>query len=284
MNRGDNESTINKPKLNLFEGRCFYMFIEERHQEILNILKKNGRINIGEIQELFAVSVDSARRDLRILEEKGLLKRTHGGAIPLQQVGIRPHPNHTVRDIKDIDPCYDAIAKKACSLIQENDTIFITSASVGFLMLKHLPTHISYTVVTNSIIIADELRTKDNVIVFIIGGQLRSRGNCRDALAVEFVKKLSFDINFITGAGFSAKFGLSNGSPEISAFQNAVIENSRQNVVLVPNNKLGFNGFVKVADATKFDTVITDWDALEEELSRIQDLGVDVIVAEQEDI
>lgn len=260
------------------------MFIEERHQEILRVLDQNGRISIASIQELFSVSVDSARRDLRILEEKGLLKRTHGGAIPLMKVGTKPPANWTVRDITDVNPYYNAIAKKACSLIQANDTIFVTSASVGFLMLQHLPTDIPFTVVTNSIIIADELKARDNISVFIVGGQLRSRGNCRDALAVEFVKKLNFDINFVTGAGFSAKVGLSNGTPETAAFQNAVIENSRKNVVLVPNSKLGFNGFIQVADAAKFDLVITDWEALEEELSRIQDLGVEVTVVEQEEV
>jgi DeoR/GlpR family transcriptional regulator of sugar metabolism len=201
----------------------------------------------------------------------------------LQKVGIKPPTDWTVRDIKEINPFYDAIAKRACSLIQENDTIFITSASVGFLMIKHLPSHISFTVVTNSIIIADELKSKDNITVFIVGGQLRGKGNCRDSLAVEFVKKMNFDINFITGAGFSAKVGLSNGTPEIAAFQNAVIENSRKNVALVPNAKIGFNGFIQVADATKFDMLITDWEALEEEMGRIQDLGVDVIVVEQKE-
>jgi len=54
------------------------MFIEERHKAILDIIHQNGRISIGEIQDKFEVSVDSARRDLRLLEERGLLKRTHG--------------------------------------------------------------------------------------------------------------------------------------------------------------------------------------------------------------
>lgn len=258
------------------------MFIEERHQEILKIIAEQGRISIGEIQEQFAVSVDSARRDLRILEEKGLLKRTHGGAIPAQKVGMRPPAKSTVRDMKEIHPHYDAIAKKACGYIRDQDTIFITSGSVGYLMLRHLPTHITFTVVTNSIIIADELKAVDNIPVFVVGGKLRSRGNCVDALAAEFVKKLNMDINFITGAGFSAQNGLTNGTPETVAFQNAVIENSRKNIVLAPHPKIGFNGFIKVADASKFDMLITDGEALEEELSRIQDLGVDVIVVEQE--
>lgn len=259
-----------------------YMFIEERHQEILNLLAAKGRIGIGEIQEIFQVSVDSARRDLRILEEKGLLKRTHGGAIPLQKVGLQPPPNWTVRDIKEIDPHYDAIAKRACSLIGRNHIIFLTSASVGFLMLRHLPADIPFTVVTNSILIADELRVREHIDVYIAGGKLRTRGNCRDALAVDFVRRMNFDLNFITGAGFSARSGLSNGTPEIAAFQQALIENSRRNIALVPHSKLGFEGFLKVADASRFDTLITDWDAVEEELARIQDMGVDVIVAEEE--
>lgn len=94
------------------------MFIEERHQEILKIVNEKGRISIGEIQEMFNVSVDSARRDLRILEEKSLLKRTHGGAIPLMQVGLMPP---RVRDMKDMQiyDNYDAIAKKEQSLLKK---------------------------------------------------------------------------------------------------------------------------------------------------------------------
>ncbi|MEI6580031.1 MAG: DeoR family transcriptional regulator, partial [Eubacteriales bacterium] len=89
------------------------MFIEERHQAILDIIKLNGRISIGEIQEEYGVSVDSARRDLRILEEKGLLKRTHGGAIPIRQIGFGKPPKITGRDINGVYPNYLAVAKKA---------------------------------------------------------------------------------------------------------------------------------------------------------------------------
>ena len=70
------------------------MFIEERHQAILDLISENGRISIGEIVEKFEVSIDSARRDLRLLEEKGLLKRTHGGAIPLRQIGSGGECHH----------------------------------------------------------------------------------------------------------------------------------------------------------------------------------------------
>lgn len=68
------------------------MFIEERHRMILEHLAKNGSITTNDIIEQYNVSYDTAKRDLRILDEKGLLKRTHGGALPLHQVAIGRPP------------------------------------------------------------------------------------------------------------------------------------------------------------------------------------------------
>ena len=257
------------------------MFIEERHQEILKTIEQNGRISIGEIQEKYDVSVDSARRDLRILEEKGLLKRTHGGAIPIMKVGIGPPAKWNHRDMEKIYDNYDAIAKRAASIISESEIVYLTSASVGFLMCKYLPIDINFTLVTNSIIIADELRCRDNITIYVVGGKMRQSGTVVDAYATEFVKNLRFDVNFMTAAGFSSDFGMSNGTPETAIFQQTVIENSRKNIALFPNEKIGFNAFIKVVDASVFDILITDWDAVEEELTRIQDLGVDVVVVEK---
>ena len=105
------------------------MFIEERHQAILNLIAQNGKITTSEIQEQFGVSYDSAKRDLRILEEKGLLKRTHGGAIPARQIASGKPPMVTCKDIGEVKDNYMAIAQKAVSMIQNHDVIFITSSS-----------------------------------------------------------------------------------------------------------------------------------------------------------
>lgn len=259
------------------------MFIEERHQEILKLLQEQGRISIGEIQDKFDVSVDSARRDLRILEEQGQLKRTHGGAIPLAQVGLNP-PRH--RDMKSMEVLenYAAIAKKGAQFIRENDIVYLTSGSVGFLMLKYLPRDIKYTLVLNSVTLAEELKYWDNVTVYIVGGKMRMHGTTSlvDSFATAFVKNLHFDVCLMTGAGYDATFGFSNGTDETATFQRAVIENSRNKILLMPNQKIGFKAFIKVCEANKFDTLITDWDAVEDELNKIEELGVKVIVVEKE--
>ena len=259
------------------------MFIEERHQAILAIIEEIGRISIGEIQDKFDVSVDSARRDLRILEEKGLLKRTHGGAIPIRQVGWLP-PRH--RDMKNMTVFdnYAAIAKKSAQLIKENDVVYLTSGSLGFIMLKYLPRDIKYTLVLNSVSLAEELKFWDNVTVYITGGKMRmhSTTSLVDSFAAAFVKNLHFDLCLMTGGGYDAAFGFSNGTDETATFQRTVIENSRKKVIMMPNQKVGFNDFIKVCDAGKFDILVTDWDAVEDELSRIEDAGVRVVIAEKE--
>ena len=259
------------------------MFIEERHQAILQIIQEKGRISIGEIQEQYGVSVDSARRDLRLLEEQGLLKRTHGGAIPLTQVNNLP-PRH--RDYIDKEPTedYDAIAKRAASLVRDKDVVYLTSGSLGFFMLKYLPKDISYTLVVNSAALADRLKFWDNVTVYITGGKMRmhSTGSLVDSFATAFVQNMHLDLCLMTGAGCDAGFGFSNGTDETATFQRAVIENSRRKVLLLPSAKIGFRAFIKVCDAGKFDTLITDWDAVEDELAKIEEAGVEVIIAEKE--
>lgn len=259
------------------------MFIEERHQAILEIIKEKGRISIGEIQEIFNVSVDSARRDLRILEEKGLLKRTHGGAIPILPIGINP-PRYRDFDNMIIDEHYSAIAKKAVTFIKDGDIVFLTSGSFGFIMLEHLPKDINYTLVLNSPTLADKFKYWDNITVYLAGGKMRLNGGSAivDSMATAFIKNLHFDLSFLTGAGVTAEFGLSNGTDETATFQRAVIENSRHKVLLMPYQKVGVNAFIKVSGIDKFDKLITDWDTVEDELLKIKESGVEVIIAEKQ--
>lgn len=258
------------------------MFIEERHQAILKQIQDKGRIAIGEIQEQFDISVDSARRDLRLLEERGLLKRTHGGAIPLQQVGVCP-PRH--RDMKNMEVWenYAAIAKRGAQCIQENDIVYLTSGSLGFIMLQYLPRDIPYTLVLNSVTLAEELKYWDNVAVYVTGGRMRMHGTTSlvDSFATAFVQNMHFDICLMTGGGYDAAFGFSNGTDETATFQRTVIGNSRKRILMMPHQKIGFKAFIKVCDADRFDTLITDWDATEDELNKIEEAGVQVVIADK---
>lgn len=259
------------------------MFIEERHRTILDYLEKNGRITANEIQDMFEVSFDTARRDLRILEERGLLKRTHGGALPLRQIGFSKPPKMTARDIETVKDNYFAIAKNAVSMIKNRDVIFITSATVGYFMAQNLPEDIFITAVTNSIIIAEELRKYDNVRVIMAGGEMDDKGNCYDSFSMECIRRMRFDKSFITSASISAEFGLSMQRTRAIDYWKAIIDSSKCTVGLYPTEKIGFESIVSVCPANRLNVLITDWDAPEEELKKFDEMGIEVVVVEKEE-
>ncbi len=256
------------------------MFIEERHQEIADTIKTNGKITVAEITCKYGISDESARRDLRLLEQKGICKRTHGGAIAIGQVSVRPPVNRDFNNMTIFDN-YREISRVAAKKIRENDIVYLTGGSFGHIMISFLPRDTHFTVVVNSVDIGKELKSFDNIDVYITGGKMRQSGSLVDSLANEFVSRLHFDLCFITGAGLTAEFGLSNGTDETATLQRTVIKNSRKRCLLLPSTKIGVDSFIKVCDVDVFDSIITDWDCAEDQISAIEEKGVEITVVEE---
>lgn len=256
------------------------MFIEERQQEIIEHIQKHGKILIAEITTKYNISDESARRDLRILEQKGLCKRTHGGAIKLSQIRISSATNRDYGNMP-IFPTHKQIVAEAIKLLKPNDVIYLTGGSLGYLMLQYIPKDIHYTIVVNSIDLAQALREWTVADIYVVGGKMRTSGSVVDSIAIEFISRMHFDICFITGAGLSADFGLTNGTDETAAFQRTVIKNSRKRILLMPSVKVGVNAFIKVCEADNFDLVITDWNCNEEHISALEEKSIKVIIAKE---
>ena len=261
------------------------MFIEERHQAILDLLAVNGSVSNSEIQEKFGISYDSAKRDLRILEEKGLLKRTHGGAIPSKKIGFGGdcHNLSAKERVEKVQENYLRIALKAVSTIQPKDVVYITSASIGFIMAQNLPEELSCTVVTDSISIAEELRKYNNITVIVTGGEMSKNGKFYDSFTMDMINRLRFDKCFITSASISAEFGLSIQRTGNVGLINAILKNSKQRVGLYPTEKIGFESIVSICPANNLDMLITDWNASEEDLSLFDKQGIEVVIVDKQE-
>lgn len=257
------------------------MFAEERQREIAEIIKTNGKITVAEITERYGISDESARRDLRQLEQRGLCKRTHGGAIVPQQVSVRPPVDRKFEEMPIFEN-YRQIAKVAAAMIKQNDILYLTGGSFGYIMTQILPRDIFCTVVVNTVDIAKELREFENIDVYVAGGKMRRSGSLVDSFANEFVSRMHFDLCFITGAGFTADFGLSNGTDETAAFQRTIIRNSRKKYLLMPGTKIGTDAFIKVCAAEEFDAIITDWECVEEHAAALEEKGIEVLIVEEE--
>ncbi len=256
------------------------MFIEERHYEISKVVKDKGKITINEITEKYNISDESARRDLRLLEQKGLCKRTRGGAISIKQINIKPPQERNFTEMPIYDN-YKEIVRTAIKKISENDIIYLTNGSFGHIAISFLPKDIHYTVVVNSVDMGKELRHFDNIDVYVTGGKMRQSGSLVDSLAVDFVSKLHFDCCFMTGSGLTYDFGLSNGTDETATFQRAVIKNSRKKYLLMPGVKVGSNAFIKVCNADAFDEIFTDWECIEEQIIALEEKDIIITIVEE---
>ncbi|HHT7225723.1 DeoR/GlpR family DNA-binding transcription regulator [Bacillus thuringiensis] len=251
------------------------MFTEERRENILELLKKDGRVIAKDLAERFDMSIDSIRRDLSIMEKEGLLKRTHGGAIELTRVrnlAVEPAKRYSDSSIYE-----DTIARVAASYIQEGDSIFIGGASVHNAMLKYLP-EISFTVITNSIEIAGYLREYKNIDTYLIGGKVKPSGNITDTLASELISRFSIDLYFSTGGGISLQ-GFSTATPEVAYFSKRVSEIARKNICLAPHNKLGIDCFIRGESLKEIDLIITDEEASKETVQEFEKQGKQVVIA-----
>lgn len=259
------------------------MFIEERQKDIVRRVKKQGRILVSEIQEIYQVSADCARRDLRQLESKGLLKRTYGGAMAVSPVGIYPVETYNPKDMEEIRKDYDAVALKALEHILPNEVVYLTTSSVGYYMALHMPDDLKVTILTNSVTIADVLRRKVNISVILLGGEMSHRGHCHDFYTVQMVKSIRIDKAFLSHAGLTVDFGASIHSSAGVEFGKAVMQSSAVNIGLYPADKIGRNSIHSVCSIRDYDLIITDNSICEDFEVQMDDMGIRLEIAEGRD-
>ena len=256
--------------------------MEERQRDIVNRVNENGRIMVSEIQTLYHISADCARRDLRLLESKGLLQRTHGGAIAATPKGVYPENTYNPKDLPEVKNDYLAVAKRAVEYIEKQEVIYITTSSVGYYMAISLPEDLEITVLTNSVTIAEALRKKENVSVILLGGEMSHRGHCHDYYTIQMVKNIRMDKAFLSHSALSLEFGASIHNSAGVEFGKAVMENSTMNIGLYPSEKIGKSSIHSVCKIEEYDLLITDEHVSEDFLRQLNDLGVGYIVAETE--
>ena len=250
------------------------MFMEERQKDIVKRVNETGRILVSEIQSLYQVSADCARKDLRLLESKGLLQRTYGGAIAAPQKGIYPEKNYNPKDLSDVKKSYMAVAKRAVKFIERQDIIYLTSSLVGYYMALNLPQTMEFTVVTNSITVAEAIRKQEQISLIFLGGEMSHRGHCHDFYTLQMVNNMRMDKAFLSHSALSLDFGASIHNSAGVEFGKAVMKNSTMNLGLYPSEKIGKNSIHSVCKAADYDLIITDEQVSEDFLTQAFELGI----------
>ncbi len=248
------------------------MLTSERQRLIKEQALKNGVVSIPELARKFSVSIETIRRDINILCDKKLLKKVHGGAVPLQfpmredSYDIRCYKNHAERRIIG-----EYIASK---LIEDNDSIAISSGST-MEILAGLISKRNLVIVTNSINVASILqkRIRQNAIsgeVIILGGAIQPDEHYTGGvIAVEMLKRFSFTKSFHSVSAISGR-DLMTSNVDEGLVMSTMISHSQLIYIAADSSKFDIRSTYKFADLTEIDAIITEETAaIPEEMQNI---------------
>ena len=254
------------------------LFAEERKMKILEILNKNSKIVVPELCEYFGVSPATIRNDLRELEDSGLLKRTHGGAI--KNIKARHELDTLQKQVKNLAE-KQAIAKRAIELVEDGDTIAIDTGTTTLEFAKLLTSKEQITVVVNDVKIASYLEYNTNASIILIGGLIRRHYNCTVGhMATDALKGLNVDKAFMATNGISIKRGLTTPDMGQAEVKKAMMDIASEIIVLCDSTKIENMAFVQFATIDRVDRLITDNQIDDRDLNEFKILGIEMDLVE----
>ncbi|MFI5486110.1 MULTISPECIES: DeoR/GlpR family DNA-binding transcription regulator [Micromonospora] len=253
------------------------MYAEERQQEIVRLARSNGRVDVATLADTLQVTAETIRRDLTTLERAGVLRRVHGGAIPMERIGFEPAL--AARDSVLIEE-KERIAKLALAEVPQEGAIILDAGTTTARLAEALPTDRELTVVVNSPVLATVLGTRPNLNVLLLGGRLRGRTLATvDDWALRPLADLYVDVAFLGTNGCSVERGLTTPDPAEAAVKRAMISAARRVVLLADHTKIGNDYFARFGSLSDLDLLITDLGVDAELASEVEAAGVRVVRA-----
>ena len=253
------------------------MYAEERQQEIVRLARAEGRVDVASLADTLHVTAETIRRDLTMLERAGVLRRVHGGAIPVERIGFEPAL--AARDSVLIDE-KERIAKAALAEVPDEGAIILDAGTTTARLAQALPVDRELTVVVNSPVIAALLGVRPNLNVLLLGGRLRGRTLATvDDWALRPLADMYVDVAFLGTNGLSVERGLTTPDPAEAAVKRAMINSARRAVVLADHTKIGNDYLARFGTLADLDLLITDAGLDDDLVTDVEAAGLRVVRA-----
>lgn len=251
------------------------LFLEERRRLILEQLKREGRVSVKTLSETLNVSAVTIRQDLRTLEEAGYLQRTYGGAVSPSSEQSGPELSFDIRQRRAKHE-KDQIARAAAALIHEDDSIALDASTTAFAILPFLKRFKRLVVVTNSLMVAQNLLDAPQIQVLMPGGRLR-----RDSIAlvdgVTMLPDINLNIGFFGTRGISPIVGFTDSDPEEVAIKRALVRRCLKPVIVAHHDKWDKVAPYVFAEPTAASAIVTTRGVTAEGARAFWSQGVEVI-------
>lgn len=254
--------------------------LEVRHEFILHRLQAGGEVTIDELCASLKASVTTIRRDLDDLEQRSLLRRTHGGAIPIGPLFYEPFKHDA--SFQDMLGSFAAekrrIARAAADLVHKGDTVALSGGTTTTEVVRCLKLLGGITIITNAVNVAMELSSCEDVNVLVTGGQLRgNRFTLVGPLANQSAQMLFADIMFISVDGIDAEQGLTCTHPHAAELLRTLARHCKQRVVVTDHSKIGRVAKWLLCPTADIHSIITDDGALDDMVAPFLRLGIKVM-------
>ncbi|MGK0467764.1 DeoR/GlpR family DNA-binding transcription regulator [Clostridium sp.] len=246
--------------------------MNERQNEIFDILSKKPKVTVIELSKMLRVSEVTIRKDLTALENQGLLKRTHGGATQIASNSIEKRMRFRYEEKL-------RIVKEAVKLIANGETILIEAGSTNALLAIELADNINVHIITNSVFIAYSLNQYENVKLTVIGGEFQSESEAMvGPLTNLCLSKICVDKAFISMDGFSEKLGFTCGDFLRAEVGKKMCQRAETVIILAESSKFDNTGITSVTELSNVSIVITDKDIAQEKVNILQKHNIQTII------
>lgn len=227
----------------------------ERQERIRELVRERGVVKVEDLTREIDVSAATIRRDLEALEDRGLLRRVHGGAVRLESSLEEPLFDDKTSVLSREK---QGIARKAAELIKAGDTIFLDGGSTVLELARLLRDRSDITVVTNSLRAAIELSGRGPQL-FLVGGEFRRRSQTVvGPLTRLLLAQLHVDRAFMGTIGITAAEGLTTTDANEAFTKELVAQQAREVILLVDSTKIGKVSFARAGNIAILHTLITD--------------------------
>jgi DeoR/GlpR family transcriptional regulator of sugar metabolism len=232
------------------------MLAIERRNAILSKLYLDGKVIVSALSQEFDVTEETIRRDLEKLDKEGLVKKSYGGAVLVQNFST--DLPHSVRKKANVE-AKQKIAEKISSLFQDGDCIMLDASSTALLLLNYIRNLKNITLITNSVEALIELSDKDDWNVFSTGGKLKKGSlSLVGPSAEKTIRSFHVDYAVCSSKGLDISRGITDSNEKDSEMKQAIFESAETKILCVDSSKFDKISLIKVGDINDVDIIATD--------------------------
>ncbi len=232
------------------------MLAIERRNAILSKLYLDGKVIVSALSQEFDVTEETIRRDLEKLDREGLVKKSYGGAVLVQNYST--DLPHSVRKKANVE-AKQKIAEKISSLFNDGDCIMLDASSTALLLLNYIRNLKNITLITNSVEALIELSDKDDWNVFSTGGKLKKGSlSLVGPSAEKTIRSFHVDYAVCSSKGLDITRGITDSNEKDSEMKQAIFESAETRILCVDSSKFDKISLIKVGDISEVDIIATD--------------------------